>query len=1199
MQGGIVPSGADDPAYPSLPDLQVSCLRSEEFNAPVTRSRNQGGRGQRAGPLRSRLEEEPDGVSCGANGAAPRDGTVSQELVSRTAVGDPILDERRSRPMEAPNRRGVRTRWTEEDNILIMRVHFIARDVQERTGRTYRELLNDINPQRQSYANLLANRVRYLMDREKFSSVELDEIKRSFIPRSDTIHTDHQENETATEGRVHIRLSIQPSRLERVYYGNLLKYSGLSPYNRPKIPRLKHSIEMVNCVERVNAMVERYVEAANTLREMVDCVYAGAVTVCEELRVRIGEVRPMHGTGTTPPWQVRLERKIKFVRKRIGILNTYLNTETHTKKLMKGIRQIASESRIRTHGPKQQFNSQLELVCDKLKQKIKVLGNRMKRYNERVKRFKNNQLYYKNPKEFFRTLEAKETTEGSYPAEKDMYETWRGIWERDESHDDEAFWIRNAEGETLKYDMENLNITGDDITLVLKKTSNWTAPGSDKLHNYWWKNFTSTHQKLATLFQEALSDPTIIPEFLTLGVTHMIPKGNVSPDPKAFRPITCLPTVYKILTGIITKHLWKHVSRHKILAREQNGCRKNAQGCKELLTIDHLVTKQARKRLKNISIAWIDYKKAFDTVPHSWLLKILEIYGVSANIIELLKHLMTSWRTSLIFDNKRTPEIRISTGIFQGDKLSTLWFCLAMNPLSRLLNDNRYGYIIDTRSNTRITHQLYVDDLKLYATNEEQLRCLMRIVTSFTQTIKMEMGLDKCAVIHVKRGKLTRRGEMFVRDELAIKELGPDETYKYLGIQQALEIRSSEQKETFKSNLFGRVRKVLASKLNSKAMFTAINTWAVPSIAYSFGIIKWSKTDLKAIDTQIRVLLSKCGIHHPHASVNRLYLPRHQGGRGLQNIEMIHNKTVVELREYFHSKNSPFLHTICQEDLNITALNLGCRNHPPETITRDGMIAEWHSKALHGRYPEALKENRVNKELSLTYLKSGYLFPETEGRLAAIQDQVVPTRAYIKHIAKKNIPTDKCRKCSQALETIQHITSSCSILAPREYTHRHNAMAKVFHQAIANKTGLLTTVKKIHEYVPKPLLENSSVKIYWDERILTDRMIPHNRPDIVVIDKTNRKATIIDITVPADDNIARAYSEKLLKYHDLAFEMKEIYHLRSISILPLIISSNELVETHLVENVKHLELDQQLISQAQKEVILWTTRIVRMFMTTT
>ncbi|XP_044749731.1 uncharacterized protein LOC123310331 [Coccinella septempunctata] len=570
-------------------------------------------------------------------------------------------------------------------------------------------------------------------------------------------------------------------------------------------------------------------------------------------------------------------------------------------------------------------------------------------------------------------------------------------------------------------------------------------------------------------------------------------------------------------------------------------------------------------------------------------------------MINLLEHLMGTWRTRLHVNTDRgdytTEEIKIMRGIFQGDKLSTLWFCLAINLLSKLLNASKYGYVIEKRNNTRINHHLYIDDLKLYAANEEQLMRELKIVASFTETIKMEMGLDKCAVLHVKRGKLTEGEAMKVQDQITIQTLGPERTYKYLGIQQGLEIRNSEVKIIFKEKFINRLKKILQSKLNSKAMFTSISTWVVPCLAYSFGIIKWSTTDLKALDTQVRGLLTRYGIHQPNASVNRLYIPRKDGGRGLQNIETTHYNTVKEMREYFKSKDSPFFKALSAEDNNITTLNLSSNSDPPAPPTIQELSEVWQGRALHGRFPTVLKHRKIDRDRSLTYLKAGYLFPETEGRLTAIQDQVVATRAYLKNIIGKNMTTDKCRKCSQSPETIQHVTSSCSILAPREYTDRHNAVAKAYHQAIAKKHGLLETTRPIYEYLPKEILENEEVKLYWDHPLITDRSIPHNRPDIVLFEKKLKKLIIADVTIPADDNIERAYTEKIMKYHDLSFELKEIYGLTYSAILPLVITTNGLVETHLLENTMKLGLDESVIGDAQKEVILWTTRIVRRFLT--
>jgi hypothetical protein len=56
---------------------------------------------------------------------------------------------------------------------------------------------------------------------------------------------------------------------------------------------------------------------------------------------------------------------------------------------------------------------------------------------------------------------------------------------------------------------------------------------------------------------------------------------------------------------------------------------------------------QARKNNRNIYTAFIDYKKAYDSVPHSWLIKILKIYKSNLDLINFLSHVMTFWRTTL------------------------------------------------------------------------------------------------------------------------------------------------------------------------------------------------------------------------------------------------------------------------------------------------------------------------------------------------------------------------------------------------------------------------------------------------------------------------------------------------------------------------------------------------------------------------
>lgn len=318
----------------------------------------------------------------------------------------------------------------------------------------------------------------------------------------------------------------------------------------------------------------------------------------------------------------------------------------------------------------------------------------------------------------------------------------------------------------------------------------------------------------------------------------------------------------------------------------------------------------------------------------------------------------------------------------------------------------------------------------------------------------------------------------------------------------------------------------------------------------------------------------------------------------MHNIEITHNKTISSMRQYFRYSDSPFIQAVCREDDNLSPLNLGGELEPNQGVTPEQVTQEWHSKALHGRYPGSLEKSNVDKKESLTYLRAGYLFPETEGRLVAIQDQVIPTRAYIKNITGRNILTDKCRRCSQATESVQHVTSSCPILAPTDYTERHNAMAKVYHQAIAAKAGLINKIRKPFEYRPCRVLENDNYRLYWDTTVETNRPIPHNRPDLMLINKKERQVIIMDVSVLADDNISRAFTEKISKYQELAFEIKSTQNLRTAIFHPLIISTNGLVEQHLKEITLSLGLEKEIISTAQKEVILGTTRIVRKFLAT-
>ena len=86
--------------------------------------------------------------------------------------------------------------------------------------------------------------------------------------------------------------------------------------------------------------------------------------------------------------------------------------------------------------------------------------------------------------------------------------------------------------------------------------------------------------------------------------------------------------MWKLLTGVIAEDMYDYFEQEKPLPEEQKGCRRGSRGTKVQLLIDKTVLKDCKKRHTNLSTVWIDYKKAYDFAPHSWINECIELFGI-------------------------------------------------------------------------------------------------------------------------------------------------------------------------------------------------------------------------------------------------------------------------------------------------------------------------------------------------------------------------------------------------------------------------------------------------------------------------------------------------------------------------------------------------------------------------------------------
>ena len=259
---------------------------------------------------------------------------------------------------------------------------------------------------------------------------------------------------------------------------------------------------------------------------------------------------------------------------------------------------------------------------------------------------------------------------------------------------------------------------------------------------------------------------------------------------------------------------------------------------------------------------------------------------------------------------------------------------------------------------------MYIDDIKLFAKNEKELETLIHTVRIYSQDIGMEFGIEKCAMLVMKIGKrqLTDGMELLNKDK--IKTLTENETYKYLGISEVDSIKQVEMKEKIQKEFLRRTRKLLEPKLNSINLIKGINTWAVPLVRYSGLFLMWTRDELKQMDLRTRKLMTMHKALHPRDDVDRLYVSRKEGGRGLASIEDSVDASIKRLKDYIQ-KHERGLITATRNETENTMNNR-------MTITRK---QKWEGKQLYGHFKRLM--SNISHDKTCTWLRKGNFKRET------------------------------------------------------------------------------------------------------------------------------------------------------------------------------------------------------------------------------
>ena len=1025
---------------------------------------------------------------------------------------------------------------------------------------------------------------------------------------------------------------------------------------------LKPIISTVDSLMR--EVMERKMKGKPSWNQLSVLVYAGAMTVDELANQSSREMK-----NRTKLWFSTSYREVDTLRRTIGKATAELNRRKQqqqqhaevapTDRQLSNIRLLERKYKCRT-------SVEITSLVEILKCRLQILLSRiaLRKANEQRALVRSSPVNM-----IFRDSESKELTSTTNVHQIRRY--WKSIVGVKKSFDHQNHLLvawKQALPEHSGKDNLNESLSLNLWQRVVRKLKPWKASGPDGLQGFWWKIFASANQALYKLVHHHLTSGAPLPQrWISDGRIVLIHKSGSRSDPSNFRPIACLNTCYKLLTGFVTAYLDQYVTERNLFTGEQRALQKSAWGCTHALLLDQTLIADAQdQKQRPISVGWIDYAKAFDSVPHNYIEWLLQAMQVPKLLRKFLKSLMKRWRVKYEVKDprgkiERSSFLQIRSGVLQGDSFSPLLFCLAMTPISHALNNTKCHYTTASgklsKTQLSMSHQFYMDDLKLYANSQENLNVLLQVVQTISNAISMKINSKKCAVAHFIPKRLRTVGEVDQpTDNGDIPVLEGGLHYKYLGMDQELGMKQSITWDRVVDKCIDKFRRVWTSDLTFRQKVEAHNTTIIPALTYvSSNTIKGGgKFDAQLfkgeqLDKEFRKILKEEKVRYKASAVSRLYLPSDKGGIGLKSVrDSIEESTIytwaylctrVDLKSTYalfekmanrgkRSIVSDARHVLktydikVEVDVTIPSVVLEDVQYVSPSLLARRVVElmrnannirryeEWEKLSLAGRVLRSTQT--IDLTLSFEWLRKGWLSSIGVRNVLAVQEGCLLTRS---HPAYDNITDRNCRMCKGPLETIEHVVSCCPKWLSTLYIDRHDAVARHLYNILCRQYDLQP---RHYPHRIDSVVETNVVKLYWNQPVQTRTPLRHHKPDLIAFDKIRKVALILEVAVSWFTGIEKQIELKRSRYcingnweDDLNFPYPRGDNLVKelstegwkVTFVPVVVGATGEVISGLKEQIKEgLGLSWQasltLIESLQRSAVLGTSRIVRNHLST-
>ena len=284
--------------------------------------------------------------------------------------------------------------------------------------------------------------------------------------------------------------------------------------------------------------------------------------------------------------------------------------------------------------------------------------------------------------------------------------------------------------------LNNIVFSVNDVKKKLLALKEDKAMGPDGMHP---KLLKECAESLAVpfyiIFKKSISSGVIPADGKVARVRPIFKKGSRK-KPGNFRPVSLTSVVWKMLESIIRDKILAHAE--SMLSVHQHGFLRGKSCLTNLLETLEAWTKSVDDG-SGVDVVFLDYQKAFDTVPHKRLLKKLEAYGLTGKVLCWIKSFLTNRKMQVSLGDACSEWVEVSSGVPQGSVLGPLLFILYVNDIPEIVKS---------------AVKMFADDAKLFTSTEsvskrEELQKDLETLDKWSDDWLLKFNVAKCKRMHL------------------------------------------------------------------------------------------------------------------------------------------------------------------------------------------------------------------------------------------------------------------------------------------------------------------------------------------------------------------------------------------------------------------------------------------------------------------